>query len=80
VENSIKRSILFGKKSKGGTSNLNNCKNPNCNDDKFVIEDFQNQDQGEEANNNLVVRMDKNRRISNFFFFFNYFFRYWIRF
>ena len=56
----MKKSNLFFKK--GANNHNNNCNNPNLNDDKFVIEDFQNQDQGEELDANLVVRMDKSRR------------------
>ena len=68
MTNVVKKSALFARKADVGAASLglNNCKIPNCNDDKFVIEDFQNQDQGEEANNNLVVRMDKSRRKLNF--------------
>lgn len=62
LKNVVKRSHLYHNSSKNGKS-INNCKNPISNDDKFCIEDFQNQDQGEEASNNLVVRMDKSRRI-----------------
>lgn len=68
MTNVVKKSALFARKPDVGAASLglNNCKNPNCNNDKFVIEDFQNQDQGEEANNNLVVQMDKSRRKLNF--------------
>ena len=76
MTNVVKKSALFARKADVGAASLglNNCKNPNCNDDKFVIEDFQNQDQGEEANNNLVVRMDKSRRKINFLQIFTHFF------
>ena len=63
MKNIVKRSLYFNNKTPGMNSNINNCKNRNSNDDKFVIEDFQNQDQGEEVINDLVVKMDKSKRI-----------------
>lgn len=59
MKSEVKKSKLF---SKNKSNNQIKKENSPELEDKFVIEDFQNQDQGEEFNNNLVVRMDKSRR------------------
>lgn len=59
MKSEVKKSKLFSKYQENKQIKKEN--SPEI-EDRFVIEDFQNQDQGEEFNNNLVVRMDKSRR------------------
>lgn len=64
MENKIEKSKLFSKEGAG--------QKKSASFEKFVIEDCQNQDQGESASNNLVVRMDKSRRNNIFLNFEHY--------